>query len=58
VAIRSDRSRIAYINQGTNNTVVAVLYVIATCGSLLFSKVKGMVIFGVANLTILLAVMG
>ena len=48
---------IAYINQATNNTVVAVFYVIATCGSLLFSKVKDMVIFGVANLTILLAVM-
>lgn len=48
---------IVYINQATNNTVVAVFYVIATCGSLLFSKVKDMVIFGVANLTILLAVM-
>src|ERR1700747_3415810 len=31
---------IVYINQATNNTVVAVFYVIATCGSLLFSKVK------------------
>jgi hypothetical protein len=48
---------IVYINQATNNTLVAVFYVIATCGSLLFSKVKDMVIFGVANLTILLAVM-
>ena len=48
---------IVYINQATNNTAVAVFYVIATCGSLLFSKVKDMVIFGVANLTILLAVM-
>jgi hypothetical protein len=48
---------IAYINQATNNTFVAVFYVIATCGSLLFSKVKDMVIFGVANLAILLAVM-
>jgi cytochrome bd-type quinol oxidase subunit 2 len=27
---------IVYINQATNNTTVAVLYVIATCGSLLF----------------------
>jgi hypothetical protein len=48
---------IVYINQATNNTAVAVFYVIATCGSLFFSKVRAMVIFGVANLTILLAVM-
>jgi len=49
---------IVYINPATNNTFVAVLYVIATCGSLLFSKVKDIVMFGVANLAILLAVMG
>jgi hypothetical protein len=49
---------IVYINQATNNTAVAVLYVIATCGSLFFSKVRAMVIFGGANLGILLAVMG
>jgi hypothetical protein len=48
---------IVYINAATNNTALAVLYVIATCGSLLFSKVRDMVIFGVANLAILLAVM-
>jgi hypothetical protein len=48
---------IVYINPATNNTLVAVVYVIATCGSLLFSKVKDMVIFGIANLVILLAVM-
>ena len=48
---------IVYINQATNNTAVAVLYVIATCGSLFFSKVRAMVIFGAANLTILLIVM-
>jgi hypothetical protein len=48
---------IVYINQATNNEVVAVLYVIVTCGSLLFSKVKDMVIFGIANLAILLLVM-
>jgi hypothetical protein len=46
-----------YINQATNNTAVAVLYVIATCGSLFVSKVRPMVIFGGANLAILLAVM-
>jgi hypothetical protein len=48
---------IVYINQATNNTAVAVLYVIATCGSLFFSKIRMMVLFGVANLAILLAVM-
>jgi hypothetical protein len=48
---------IVYINQATNNTAVALLYVIATCGSLFFSKVKMMVIFGAANLLILLVVM-
>ena len=48
---------IVYINQATNNTAVAVLYVIATCGSLFFSKVRAMVIFGAANLAILLVVM-
>jgi hypothetical protein len=48
---------IVYINQGTNRTWLAVLYVIATCGSLFFSKVRDMVIFGAANLIILLVVM-
>jgi hypothetical protein len=48
---------IVYINQATNNTAVALLYVIATCGSLFFSKVKAMVIFDAANLVILLSVM-
>jgi uncharacterized protein DUF6629 len=49
---------IVYINQATNNTAVALLYVIATCGSLFFSKIKMMVLFGAANLAILLIVMG
>jgi hypothetical protein len=48
---------IVYLNAATNNTWVAVLYVIATCGSLLFSKIEDMVVFGVANLGILLVVM-
>jgi len=48
---------IVYINQATNNIAVAVLYVIATCGSLFFSKIRMMVIFGAANLAILLVVM-
>jgi hypothetical protein len=48
---------IVYINQATNHTPVAVLYVITTCGSLFFSKIRMMVVFGAANLAILLAVM-
>jgi hypothetical protein len=48
---------IVYINQATNNMTVAVLYVIATCGSLFFSQIRMMVAFGAANLAILLVVM-
>jgi hypothetical protein len=48
---------IVYINQATNNTFVAIFYVIATCGTLFFSQVKDMVIFGIANMAILLTVM-
>jgi hypothetical protein len=48
---------IVYINQATNNLAVAILYVVATCGSLFFSEVRAMVLFGAANLTILLVVM-
>ena len=55
IYVRGDS--IVYINQATNNTAVAVLYVIATCGSLFFSKVRSMVVFGAANLIILLVVM-
>lgn len=48
---------IVYFNPATNNDTLAVLYVIATCGSLFFSKVRAMVVFGAANLAILLVVM-
>ena len=51
------QNSIVYINDGTNNTALAVLYVIATCGSLFSSKVRDMVAFGAANLVILLVVM-
>jgi hypothetical protein len=47
---------IVYINQATNNLTVAILYIVATCGSLFFSKEKPMVVFGAANLAILLIV--
>jgi hypothetical protein len=48
---------IVYINQATNHEAVAVVYVIATCGSLFFSKIRPMILFGAANLAILLVVM-
>ena len=48
---------IVYINQATNYFWVAVLYVIATCGSLFFSENRDMVLFGAANLAILLITM-
>lgn len=48
---------IVYNNAGTNYTTLGVLYVIATCGPLFFSKIKMMVVFGAANLAILLVVM-
>jgi hypothetical protein len=51
------QNSIVYINPATNNTAIAVLYVVATCGSLFFSKIRAMVIFGAANLAILLVVM-
>jgi hypothetical protein len=51
------QNTIVYINQATNNTAVALFYLIATCGSLFFSKIRMMVAFGVANLAILLVVM-
>jgi hypothetical protein len=50
------QNSIVYINQATNNTAVAILYLIATCGALFFSKVRAMVVFGAANLAILLIV--
>jgi hypothetical protein len=48
---------IVYINQATNNMAVAIFYVIATCGSLFFSQIRMMIVFGGANLLILLIVM-
>ena len=48
---------IVYINQATNNVLVALLYIVVTCGSLFFSHIRMMVVFGAANLVILLIVM-
>jgi hypothetical protein len=52
-----EKNSIVYINDGTNNTALAVLYIVATCGSLFFSKIRDMVTFGAVNLVILLVVM-
>jgi len=54
--VSMDRNSVVYVNDATNMTWVAVLYIIATCGSLFFSRVPMMVAFGVANLIILLLV--
>jgi len=54
--VSMDRNSIVYVNDATNMTWVAVLYIIATCGSLFFSRVPMMVAFGVENLIILLIV--
>jgi hypothetical protein len=51
------KNSIVYMNQATNNTIVASLYVVVTCGSLFFSQIRMMVFFGAANLAILLIVM-
>jgi hypothetical protein len=51
------RNSIVYINQATNNTAVALVYLIVTCGALFFSEIRMMVVFGAANLVILLIVM-
>jgi hypothetical protein len=51
------KNSIVYINQATNNTVIALLYIVVTCGSLFFSRIRMMVVFGAANLVILLIVM-
>jgi hypothetical protein len=57
VQVFVERKSIVYINPATNNTAVAVVYIIATCGSLFFSQVTDMAIFGAANLIILITVL-
>ncbi len=48
---------IVYQNAATNETVVAILYVLVTCGALLLSKVRPMLLFGMANVVALLVTM-
>jgi hypothetical protein len=48
---------IVYLNQITTTTVVAVLYVIATCGALFFSGFHDLIVLGWLNMVGLLVVM-
>ncbi len=48
---------IVYRDSGTSSMLLGALYVISTCGSLFFSRVKTMVLFGAVNLLLLLIVM-
>ncbi len=48
---------IVYENQITTTMVVAVIYVIATCGALFFSGFRDLVVLGFANLVGLIVVM-
>ena len=57
LAISDQSHSILYINVITNTTLVAVLYVIATCGSLFFSGFRPLVELAWANLVGLLVVM-
>jgi hypothetical protein len=52
--VYAEQNSIVYLNAATNQTWIALLYVVATCGSLFFSEIPDMVIFGGANLAILL----
>jgi ABC-type multidrug transport system fused ATPase/permease subunit len=48
---------IAYVNRFTDSAVVAVIYVVATCGALLFSGYRDLVVLGVLNIVGLIVVM-
>lgn len=48
---------IVYFNPVTTTTAVAVLYVIATCGALLFSGFRDLIVLGMANIVGLVIVM-
>jgi hypothetical protein len=50
------QNSIVYMNQATDHPVISIFYVFATCGALLFSKVRAIVVFGLINLVILLVV--
>lgn len=49
-AIFVESHSVAYRNPGTSNSIIATLYVIATCGSLFFSEYRDIVALGAVNL--------
>ncbi|ABA57916.1 membrane protein, putative [Nitrosococcus oceani ATCC 19707] len=55
--IFQSENSIVYLNEGTNYTTVAVVYVIATCGPLFLSGYSYLIGLGVANLLGILEVM-
>jgi hypothetical protein len=57
VQVYAQARGIVYLNQMTTTTVVAVLYVVATCGALFFSGFRLLVVLGWLNLIGLLVVM-
>ena len=57
LAISDQSHSVVYVNVITNTTMVAVLYVVATCGSLFFSGFRALVALGWYNLVGLLVVM-
>jgi hypothetical protein len=57
LAVSEQAHSILYVNVITNTDLVAVLYVVATCGALFFSGFRDLVLLGWANLAGLLIVM-
>jgi len=57
VQISMQANSILYVNVITTTTLVAMLYVVATCGSLFFSGFRDLVLLGWYNLVGLLVVM-
>jgi hypothetical protein len=55
--VYASRHGIVYLNQITNTTIVAVLYVTATCGALFFSGFSELVVLAWLNFVGLLVVM-
>jgi uncharacterized protein DUF6629 len=56
LAISEQAHSILYVNVITNTDLVAVLYVVATCGALFFSGFRDLVLLGWANLAGLMIV--
>ena len=57
-AISVEGHSVVYRNPATNHLLIAVLYVIATCGSLFFSGYRYIMVLGAVNLLGVLIVLG